>query len=131
MKIGFTGTRNGMTYRQKTALRTILWSIGGEGNEFHHGDCIGADAEADRIARGPGMHIVIHPPTDSKARAYCGLDGDTVNPEFPYLERNRRIVDSTSLLIAAPEGPESVRSGTWSTVRYARQHGWSTIILDR
>jgi hypothetical protein len=45
--IGFTGTRQGMTAEQKSALRNLL--DGGAG-DFHHGDCIGADSEAHGIA---------------------------------------------------------------------------------
>jgi hypothetical protein len=39
----------------------------------------------------------------------------------PYLSRNKDIVLETELLIATPgEEEEQIRSGTWSTVRYAR-----------
>ena len=40
----------------------------------------------------------------------------------PYLERNKEIVASSNLLIACPVGDkEELRSGTWSTVRFARK----------
>jgi hypothetical protein len=39
-KIGFTGTKDGMTDPQKSTLRDLL--DGGSG-EFHHGDCVGAE----------------------------------------------------------------------------------------
>ena len=41
----------------------------------------------------------------------------------PYLDRNRDIVDACEVLLATPDGPERLRSGTWSTVRYARKIG--------
>ena len=41
MKIGFTGTRDGMSIRQLVVLRT---QFAKHATEFHHGDCIGADA---------------------------------------------------------------------------------------
>jgi hypothetical protein len=45
---------------------------------------------------------------------------DEIAEDKDFLERNRDIVDRVEILIAAPEGPEVQRSGTWSTVRYAR-----------
>lgn len=115
MKIGFTGTSKGMSPNQKLMLAGMILP----GDEFHHGDCVGADAEADEIARMNGAKVVIHPPEDDKARAFCFGPEDDVRQPKPYLVRNRDIVDETELLIAAPLGPEALRSGTWSTVRYA------------
>lgn len=133
MKIGFTGTQEGMSDRQKGELRTILSIITTWGVvEFHHGDCIGADAEADAIARSVGCRIFIHPPSDPKKRAYCGQTGDVQYAPEPYLDRNRNIVDNTERLIAAPRSDtEEVRSGTWSTVRYARRVGKPVEVLER
>jgi hypothetical protein len=42
LRIGFTGTRQGMTKRQRNALRDLLAA--------HHGDAVGVDAEAHDIA---------------------------------------------------------------------------------
>ena len=130
MKVGFTGTRFGMSYKQKEALSNLLYETLDE--EFHHGDCLGADYEADSIARKWGYEIVIHPPEDKKYRAFCAQSGDTVWEPAPYLERNRDIVDSTDKLIAAPKsGKEELRSGTWATIRYARKMGKEVVILER
>lgn len=95
---------------------------------LHHGDCIGADAQAHDAARALGYHIVLHPPTNPSRRAYCSADEEA--PPLEYLARNKRIVESSELLIAGPSGPERVRSGTWSTVRYARSLHLSVIILQ-
>ena len=113
MKIGFTGTQKGMTPVQKAE---VAFLITGE-NEFHHGDCVGADEQAHHIAEIRKVPIVKHPSTNGKKRAFC-KGGKEVKPK-PYLVRNRDIVNATDELVAAPSGPEVLRSGTWSTVRYA------------
>jgi hypothetical protein len=42
----------------------------------------------------------------------------------PYLARNRDILRATEMLVAAPaQDIEQLRSGTWSTVRFARKTG--------
>ncbi len=117
MKIGFTGTRNGMTDRQHDHLLRVLSSFPVE--QFHHGDCVGADAEAHDIAMNMNLYVVVHPPTDPKLRAWCV--GDEMRDEFPYIERNHNIVDEAIHLFAAPGTNHEVkRSGTWATVRYQR-----------
>jgi hypothetical protein len=76
----------------------------------------------------------VHPPTDDRKRAFCTGNGADWEPK-PYLERNHDIVDETTILIACPNGEERMRSGTWATVRYARQRilnheGQLTIIIS-
>ena len=44
MKIGFTGTQKGMTTAQAYSFIELI--SGMEIDEFHHGDCIGADYNA-------------------------------------------------------------------------------------
>ena len=126
-RIGFTGTQDGMTRAQIVALRRILSRTGGW---FHHGDCVGADAEAHEIAAYlEGYRIILHPPSDPKKRAWCKGAHETRN-EKPYLQRNRDLVDETDVLIAAPKDKqERLRSGTWSTVRYARKTGKSVYMI--
>lgn len=126
MKIGFTGTQLGMTDAQKSALRQLL---SGKDGEFHHGDCEGADAEAHDIARVCGFWIIGHPPSNPKKRARKFVD--EWRPEKPYLDRNKDIVLDTEWLIAAPaQGVEQLRSGTWSTVRFARKLRRKVILID-
>jgi len=50
MKVGFTGTQAGLTPKQKLELRSLLMDYRDDITEFHHGDCIGADADAHEIA---------------------------------------------------------------------------------
>lgn len=118
--IGFTGTKVGMTPDQLESVKAILiWAIP---RWVHHGDCVGADAQFHKLAADRGIKVHIHPPVDPKLQAR--LKGDISDEPLPYLERNRVIVRNANLLIAAPDSPtERVRSGTWSTIRYARKIG--------
>ncbi len=137
MIVGFTGTRNGMSTKQKAGLRETLLRLNGPSrlafsqnktNDFHHGDCIGADAEAHDIAKALGYTIYMHPPTNGKARAY--KDGFALKA-LPYLKRNQDIVNSSHLLIAAPATQkEVIRSGTWATIRYARRNNKPIFVLE-
>lgn len=131
MNIGFTGTRSGMTDAQKKALSQILQEhlVIGQRCWFHHGDCIGADNEAHFVALLNRYHIAIHPPVDFRLRAF--REGDILYPERDYITRNHEIVNCCDFLIAAPRGPEVLRSGTWATVRYARKVGKKVLILDK
>jgi hypothetical protein len=124
---GFTGTRHGMTDGQKATLRDFL--RGGTGH-FHHGDCVGADAEAHDIADECGYAVVIHPPYSYKDRAWREVPSHMMRPERPYLTRNKEIVLETIALIATPAEPEEQpRGGTWSTVRFARKQGKSVVLI--
>ena len=117
MKIGFTGTRDGMTPMQAAQLRTLLASY--RGSELHHGDCVGADIEAEAIALECGLTVVVHPPTDRRFRA------NSKQPAYEpkdYMARNRNIVLACEMLIACPkEDKEMQRGGTWSTWRLAQR----------
>ena len=118
--IGFTGSRRGMTPAQQKALWEYLSDLSPMIFEFHHGDCVGSDAEAHRIARQQGGRIFLHPPTENQYRAWC--DWDLYHIPLPYLQRNHAIVDAADVLIAMPHTVgEQQRSGTWATVRYARK----------
>jgi hypothetical protein len=119
--IGFTGTQQGMSKAQKTVLRIVLEHQFEPTTYFHHGDCVGADAEAHKIAREIGYLIHLHPPENPSKRAFC--DCDREEEPLPYLERNHKIVDCTDWLLASPKEDEEVlRSGTWATIRYARKN---------
>lgn len=118
--VGLTGTRKGMTETQKQCVRQSLIEV--PISEAHHGDCEGADAEFHDIVREvlPVCRIIIHPPTESKHRAFCR--GDVILEQQHYLARNHDIVDVADIIIAAPgEMKEVLRSGTWSTIRYCKQ----------
>lgn len=120
MKVGFTGSRTEPTEAQLDWLASRLSALGA--TELHHGDCVGADAAAHTVAQVLGLRIVVHPPVNPRLRAY--VEGaDETRSEFPYLDRNKNIVNETAHLLALPARPEELRSGTWSTIRYARWVG--------
>ncbi len=124
MNVGFTGTQRGMRQTQIDSFVKTISLL--EITEFRHGDCLGADHEAHGLVllhTNIGVSIYIHPPVNGSKRAFC-LASPRVRILMPkdYLARNKDIVDSTDFLIATPgEGGEVLRSGTWSTVRYARK----------
>jgi len=129
-RVGFTGTRKGMTDKQKQQLKALVQSF--HSGEFHYGDCVGADAEAATIFHELNWELCCHPPDNPSLRA--NLPGKfyhkSVAPPRPYLERNKDIVRLSEVLIAAPEtSREELRSGTWATVRYARKKGIPVFIL--
>lgn len=128
MILGFTGTREGMSDRQKALFIDRLSSLCP--GEFHHGDDDGADREAHELVRlcVPRCIIVLHPPNNPFRRAFCKADRE-MQPK-PYLARNKAIVFCCDELIAAPLTPtEELRSGTWATIRYARKAGKQVHLL--
>jgi hypothetical protein len=131
MIIGFTGTQQGMTDKQKKELTSLLVHLYGnyEYRIFIHGDCIGADAEAHDIAKGLGYLIAICPPDNSIKQA--NKVADIKFYPKPYLERNHSIVDKSNQMIACPQTKiEQLRSGTWATIRYARKSFKPLTIID-
>lgn len=129
--VGFTGTRKGMTGKQLSRLVSVLMSFP-EPFVFHHGCCVGADAEAHEAVGKIMLREcrVLHPPV-SKSQEASFTSFSACRGRKDYLERNRDIVDECSVLIAAPETEKEVRrSGTWATVRYARKTGKQVVVLE-
>lgn len=130
MRVGFTGTRHGLTPSQAVAFAGVLpkgmtW--------FRHGCCVGADEDAVRIvdALDPRPSIFGAPSNIGALTSEFALavSDDTTGEFSDPLERNRLIVDGSDLLVACPKGPEERRSGTWATVRYARKKGVPIVIV--
>ncbi len=123
--IGFTGTRDGMTTAQALRVVHLVDELGT--TDFHHGSCIGADAEAHQgiMFASLGVRFHVHPALHIlRARVFLREGIDVRHGPKPPLDRNRDIVDACETLIAAPkEMAEARRSGTWATVRYARKQG--------
>lgn len=133
VSVSFTGTRKEMSPPQEALIMNILKSE--DFTEHHHGDCEGADKQfhnlvVNKFKKTHTNLIFIHPPDNPKYRAFC-KEG-TILPEKPYLERNKDIVDSSSLLITTPHKDDEInkqRSGTWSTIRYAKKQKKDIIII--
>lgn len=119
--VGVTGTREPITPDQASVLVQWIHDLQEKDVTLHHGDCMGADKYAHALALAHGMRIEVHPPKDRRYRAYCR--GDVVHPARDYLVRDQDIVNAVTLLVAIPQGPERIRSGTWATVRMARKAG--------
>ena len=129
MKVGFTGTQDGLTDDQVTLIVEVISELD-EMTEMHHGDCIGADAEFFTIVRmlKPDVQITGHLPEDESKRAFC--ENDIECKPLPYLDRNKNIVEEADVLIGTPKNKvEYLRSGTWATIRHARKTGIPRIII--
>lgn len=129
MKIGFTGTQNGCTDQQLTSLIEIIGVLD-DIVEAHEGDCIGADEEFVAVCRAiiPDAKIHCWPPSKTHKRAFA--EYDVIHEEHEFLVRNRHIARESDLIIACPKGTkETLRSGTWATVRYARHNKKIIVII--
>lgn len=129
MKIGITGTREGMTPYQQDEVRKLLFEY--PGSELHHGDCTGVDVQVAVMAKEIGYRIVCHPPKSSEQQGFFG--GDEVREPLGYLERDRNIVDACDILIVVPLQMEwQPKGGTWYTHDYAvRRNKPLTIIYPK
>lgn len=123
--IGFTGTRKNLTDKQLS----WVWEMLSIPNVYavHHGGCVGGDLAAHQAALDnevPNIHV--HPPLNKRLyAAEChkrGMPGVVHWEAKNFIQRNMDVVDCSDILLATPRGyVEELRSGTWSTVRYARK----------
>ena len=121
MKIGITGTREGMNATQLQAVRQYLSDFP-PGTEFHHGDCAGVDVQAAEIAAELGFHVVCHPPTSNELRAFH--KSNEFREPLGYLKRDRNIVEATDQLLVVPlHNTWQSKGGTWYTHDYATKAG--------
>jgi hypothetical protein len=114
-----------MTDEQEERVRNFLYmlSISSQRTviqDFHHGDCVGADEQAAKLAAKFGYHIIGHPPIEASGRA--NFPSAIERDPKPFLARNLDIVRESELILATPKEYDEVRrSGTWATIRYARR----------
>jgi hypothetical protein len=126
MIVGVTGSRHARPDFTVDQARQHLIRL--KATEMHHGDCVGWDEQMHNLASAMGIKTVSHPPTSGALRANCGAD--IILAPLPFLDRNKAIVSAVDFLIAAPDRPEEMRSGTWSTVRYAKKCGVKGVVLS-
>lgn len=119
MKVGFTGTRSGMTDKQRAAVATLLFKLSPDSSV--HGDCLGADADFDAICKEQQIDCGIRPCTFDNMRAWC--DSEVLAEPKRPMERNRDIVADADVMIACPPNYERIRkgSGTWATIGFAQR----------
>lgn len=139
MRIGFTGTREGLTDPQLAWLYTAFEDGTADGTltEVHHGACVGADATVHALALEYKLPTHVWPPTNSK---YLALECVKAHPlvivhyRMPYLIRDREIVRATTGLIALPKHDEQpdrmLWGGTWYTVDFAERMNKPVIICN-
>lgn len=132
MRIGITGTRHGATRAQLKVLMgsLLLYYQAGE-TELHHGACVGVDEQAALLGRAMNFRVIAHPPNTDRYLSTVSMNAsDVVLPTAQYLVRDRAIVHSTGLLIAAPHTTVQIpRSGTWYTYRYALGKNKTTMLI--
>lgn len=129
MKLGFTGTRDGMTEAQRATFTDLVKRL--LPSHFGHGDCIGSDDQAATIVDEvvPDVYITCYPPIDDDLRAN-NTHHDEIRKPKTYFARNRDIVDENDAMVATPrEMSHQSRGGTWYTVDYAKKKGKEVYIV--
>jgi hypothetical protein len=128
MRFGFTGSGTKTFPPQRAAFTSWVSANANRFDGFDHGDCIEADAFAHDVVREfTAARIAIHPPLKGDKRAF--REGDEAWMPKPYLSRNQDVVRASDMLLAMPHGEEELRSGTWSTIRFARKLGRPVVIF--
>lgn len=135
MKLGFTGTRDGLSQHQQDWLSNVFDRL--QIDVLHHGACVGADLAAHLLAAEHDIPIVVHPPVKTKFLALqCmqNIRGVTILPAAPYLVRDRAIVGACEGLIGMPKNTEptgldiSGIGGTWYTIKFAERMNIPAVI---
>lgn len=98
--------------------------------EFHHGGAEGADTMAHDVAYAVGcrdLHVWL-----PAGRSWPKTIDTTVHRTGrPPLKRNELVIAGADRLYATPRQPAEIRrSGTWATVRLARDAGIPVTILS-
>jgi hypothetical protein len=135
MIVGFTGTIAGPTPAQHARLKWFAARL--PISRAVHGGCKGVDSLAHNAVRRahPDIVIEIWPSDLPGTHGVCltmPMGRCELYPELPPLERNRIIVRRIHGLLAAPRTDrEELRSGTWATVRYAREIGCPVYVIQQ
>jgi hypothetical protein len=133
LRVGFTGSRAGMTTLQWAEFEGLFKFLCVDRNIWwHDGVCLGADEQAHKVVQKVathGLQTIGHPCNLKKWQA--DLDYDQLRDERPPLVRNKKIVEQVDLMFAAPQEFDEVKigSGTWATIRYTRRKKKPLIIV--
>lgn len=130
LAIGVTATRKGITLYQSRQAQRWLEMLRPYSYRFHHGNCRGGDIDLATIAARLDYFLIAHP---SNLKTYndktFGLNNRVLDAQ-PPLDRNQVIVQRVDLLLVCPKTMgEEMRSGTWFTVRRAREAQLPYVVL--
>lgn len=129
MIIGFSGSRHGMSQRQREFVWDFLVKL--KYVQFViHGDCIGADEIFHEMCETLRHRIEIYPSNNDKRRAWkiptIGVIHDPMHP----IQRNRIIVQQSTLILATPHTTVPVSgSGTWRTIGFGEEEHKKMIVV--
>lgn len=134
MKIGFTGSRNGINDSQHENL-VIIMKFEIEPTRATHGDCVGADKQFFDIANSLGIETESRPGESKRFQSQSATaafraftDSDLKHAPEPYYDRNRKIVEGCDILLACPAS-RNEKGGTWYTIKHAIKIGRPVIII--
>jgi hypothetical protein len=125
-----------MTNDQVLQVHMLLGDLRNVGaTQATHGMCVGADEQFHFMAKALGYFMIGFPGVTRGGLVWqrsekCN-DCDLIVPEKFFLVRNRDIVRESDIIIATPKQTiEQARgSGTWATIRYARDAGLPLCIV--
>lgn len=136
--VGFTGARSGMTKAAEKSIRRhlVAAAVNPHIGEIVglHGDCVGADADFDRLCEFLGVPrwqrpCTMHGEADHVFRAHTGAEviAEPTNP----MARNREIAKQCDVLFAVVPTRHELKkgSGTWATYRYGRKYGKRVVLF--
>jgi hypothetical protein len=133
LRVGFTGSRTGMSEKQKEMFEWLLSTRfqTPEPFEFHNGMCLGADEDSFRIILDKTESSIILHPSNLKDMQFKPPVKERIHvlPEKPPLQRNEDIVVQSDKMIACPKDKEQQRSGTWYTIRFSKKRNRPTYII--
>lgn len=130
--VGFTGTQDGMRLAQKDTLVEYLATLKQDFGAWTtvHGGCVGADELFHVIASSQGYRAIVRPSLIKAKQSRISMSAEVVYPPTQPLKRNNLIAKDCHIMLATPkQSYEVLRSGTWSTIRYARKFNKPLIII--
>lgn len=116
MRLGVTGTREGMTEKQIAEVHQFLLDT--MPDEIHHGDCEGVDIQVAIMADMLGIKTICHPPESDYLRAFH--KSVEIREKKDYHTRDKHIVDESEFMMVIPLHDKWQPSGgTWFTHNHA------------